>query len=264
MVAYQHISLWKFKPGTEQDARRECLQKLKKVSKPGVLRINVGERIEGSETEWGVGLTAELQGVATAPALLEELINVAKDLPLEHHTHMAIQCLAAPAIRAPAQQTATSAKRNFRAMGLPFMPAAKTQRPAIPKDANDETAADSKADDKQDGDEVPAKKSLEEGERDISKQIYVSGLPYRANNEDIWSFFKDKGFNVARVHIFRTPMGKSKGFSLAKQKGIKNLRGIESDGKIKGKFFRALEDQFANLLDLFGGFCLCAHLLFEI
>ena len=70
MVAYQHISLWKFKPGTEQDARTECLQKLKKVSKPGVLRINVGERIEGSETEWGVGLTAELQGVATAPALL--------------------------------------------------------------------------------------------------------------------------------------------------------------------------------------------------
>ena len=47
MVAFQHISLWKFKADTEKDVKEACLQKLKKVSKPGVLRINVGEVLEG-------------------------------------------------------------------------------------------------------------------------------------------------------------------------------------------------------------------------
>ena len=240
MVAFQHISLWKFKEGTEKEARAECLQKLKKVSKPGLLKIVVGEQVANGESEWSVGFTAELQGIATVPVILEELKNVAKDLPLENHTHVAIQCLAAPAIRAPAQQSATSSKRNFRAMGMPFMPAPKTQRPAIPSSTDgdaakkDENANADEAAKPTDAKKDDSAKPSEWRNRDITKQVYVSELPYRANNEDIWSFFKDKGFNVTRVHIFRTPMGKSKGACVIDlenadepQKAIDQCNGLE-------------------------------------
>ena len=201
MVAFQHISLWKFRADADKDAKEACLQKLKKVSKPGVLRIHVGEVVEGeNESGYTVGLTADLQSAANAPTFLEELLSACKELPLENHTHMAFQCIAAPALKQP-----PPAKRNFRAMGAAFMPVSK-----VAATGSDRTAATGSNKFPLGGFTSNENKS-EWKERDTSKQIYVSDIPYKANNEDIWSFFADKGFKVARVHIFKTPIGKSKG-----------------------------------------------------